>query len=144
MAEKQYKFEKNPPDLGNGTFINVLTTYQSTSIGDKCQNIVEKTGEACQVHHQAEFVKLAIFGTWGGLKNTQCLSKIARQCNQQVKNAIDICKRNGRHVINFLQTDYPNHPGPGLKTVVEIAHEENLDFSKKRNKTISADLLNPL
>ena len=69
---------------------------------------------------------------------------MARQCNQQVKNGIDSCRRNGRDVINFLQTDYPNHPGPGLKTVVEIAHEENLDFSNKRYKTISTDLLNPL
>ena len=131
MAEKQYKFEKNPPDLGNGTFITVLSTYKSTSIGHKCQNVVTNTGMVCQVQHQAEFVKLAIFGTQGGLKNTECISKIARQCNQQVKNAIDSCRRNGRHVINFLQTDYPNHPGPGLKTVVEIAHEENLDLSEK-------------
>ena len=51
---------------------------------------------------------------------------------QEVANSIDTCKSNGRTNINFLQVDYPNHPGPGLKTVVEIAHEENLKKSSQK------------
>ena len=127
LPEKQYKLDKPASDLGSGNFINVLSTYQNINIGSKCKSIVDSIGKSCQVHPEAEFVKLAIFGTHAWLKNspTKCLSTLARKCNQQVKNSIDICKNNGRANVNFLQVDYPNHPGPGLKTVVEIAHEEN-------------------
>ena len=43
---------------------------------------------------------------------------------------IDKCKDNGRNIINFLQADYPNYPGSGHKTIVEIAHEENINNLK--------------
>ena len=126
LPEKQYKLDE-ASDLGSGNFINVLSTYQNINIGSKCKSIVESIGKSCQVHPEADFVKLAIFGTHAWLKNspTKCLSTLARKCNQQVKNSIDICKSNGRANVNFLQVDYPNHPGPGLKTVVEIAYEDN-------------------
>ena len=92
----------------------------------------ENIGKICGVHPEAEFVKIALFGTHAKLKNspTKCLSKLARTCNQQTKNAIDTCRNSGRSTINFLQMDYPNYPGPGLKTVVDIAHEENLNLVK--------------
>ena len=108
------------------------------NIGTDCQKIVRGTGKACQAHSEAEFVKLAIFGTHGGLKNspTICLSTFARKCNQQVQNSIDICRKKGRSVINFLQTDYPNYPGAGLTTVVEVAHNENLKSVFKKNLNI--------
>ena len=102
------------------------------NIGTDCQNIVRRIGNACGGHSQAEFVKLAIFGMHGGLKDSpsKCLSTLARECNQQVQNSIDICHKNGRKNINFLQTDYPNYLGAGLKTVVQIAHDENLKQSR--------------
>merc|ERR1719273_1490966 len=52
MPEKQYKYGKDPLDLGDGKFITVLSTYQSTSIGDRCKNIVTNTEKVCQVHHE--------------------------------------------------------------------------------------------
>ena len=127
LPEKQYRYDKPAPNLGNGTLINILSTYRSMNIGTDCKNIVTSIGEICSRYPEADFVKLAIFGTHGGLKNSglKCLSTLARKCNPQVKNAINICRSNGRRNINFLQTDYPNHPGAGLKTVVEIAQEEN-------------------
>ena len=127
LPEKQYRYDKPAPNLGNGTLINILSTYRSMNIGTDCKNIVTSIGEICSGYPEADFVKLAIFGTHGGLKNSglKCLSTLARKCNPQVKNAINICRSNGRRNINFLQTDYPNHPGAGLKTVVEIAQEEN-------------------
>lgn len=127
LPEKQYRYDTPVPNLGNGTFVNILSTYRSINIGTDCKNIITSIGEICSGYPQADFVKLAIFGTHGGLKNSglKCLSRLARKCNPQVKNAIDICRSNGRGNINFLQTDYPNHPGAGLKSVVEIAHEEN-------------------
>ena len=127
LPEKQYRYDKPAPNLGNGTLINILSTYRSMNIGTDCKDIVTSIGEICSGYPEADFVKLAIFGTHGGLQNSglKCLSTLARKCNPQVKNAIDICRSNGRGNINFLQTDYPNHPGTGLKTVVEIAQEEN-------------------
>ena len=127
LPEKQYRYDKPAPNLGNGRLINILSTYFSMNIGTDCKNIVTSIGEICSGYPEADFVKLAIFGTHGGLKNSglKCLSTLARKCNPQVKNAINICRSNGRRNINFLQTDYPNHPGAGLKTVVEIAQEEN-------------------
>ena len=127
LPEKQYRYDKLAPNLGNGTLINILSTYRSMNIGTDCKDIVTSIGEICSDYPEADFVKLAIFGTHGGLKNSglKCLSTLARKCNPQVKNAIDICRSNGRGNINFLQTDYPNHPGAGLRTVVEIAQEEN-------------------
>ena len=132
LPEKQYKYDKPAPNLGNGILqprilINILSTHRSMNIGTDCKNIVTSIGEICSGYPEADFVKLAIFGTHGGLKNSglKCLSTLASKCNPQVKNAIDICRSNGRENINFLQTDYPNHPGAGLKTVVEIAQEEN-------------------
>ena len=118
------------------------------NIGTDCQNIVRGIGKACQAHPEAEFVKLAIIGTYAGFKNspTKCLSTLARRCNQQVQNSINICHKNGRKTINFLQIDYPNYPGAGLKTVVQIAHDENLKksramehFQLKRNDVKSMD-----
>ena len=102
------------------------------NIGTDCQNIVRGIGKACQAHPEAEFVKLAIIGTYAGFKNfpSRCLSTLARKCNQQVQNSINICHKNGRKTINFLQIDYPNYPGAGLKTVVQIAHDENLNKSR--------------
>ena len=91
-------------------------------------NIIDSTGKVCEVYPEAEFVKLAIFGTHAWLLNSpfNCLSTLARECNQQVQKSIDTCRKSGKRNVNFLQVDYPNYPGPGLKTVVEIAHEENL------------------
>ena len=127
LPEKQYRYDKPAPNLGNRMLINILSTYRSMNIGTDCKDIVTSIGEICSGFPEADFVKLAIFGTHGGLKNSglKCLSTLARKCNPQVKNAINICRSNGRRNINFLQTDYPNHPGAGLKTVVEIAQEEN-------------------
>jgi len=89
-------------------------------------------GETCKDHPEAEFIKLPVFGTHAGFKNSpmKCLSKLARQCNPQIKNAIDSCREKGRNIINFLQADYPNYPGSGHKTIVEIAHEENINNLK--------------
>ena len=39
------------------------------NIGTDCQNIVRGIGKACQAHPEAEFVKLAIIGTYAGFKN---------------------------------------------------------------------------
>ena len=136
LAEKQYKYNKPEADLGEGKFIGVLSTYRSMNIGTDCENIVNGIGETCQVHPEVEFVKLAIFGTHGGLKNspTNCLSKLARECNQQIQSSIDICHETGHRSINFLQIDYPNYPGAGLKTAVEIAYDENLEKSNIPNE----------
>ena len=89
MPEKQYKFDKPATDLGVGKFITILSTYESINIGNKCQSLVENIGKICGVHPEAEFVKIALFGTHAKLKNspTKCLSKLARTCNQQTKNA---------------------------------------------------------
>ena len=129
LPEKEYKHGKPALDLGPGKFINILTGYQGVSIGTNCSNVVKSIGEACSVHPEAEFVKLPVFVTHAGSKKSifKCLSNLARQCNPQVKNAIDICKDNGRSIINFLQADYPNYPSSGHKTIVEIAHEENIN-----------------
>ena len=148
LAEKQYKYKKPAYDLGEGKFIGILSTYEKMNIGNDCQNIVRHIGKACQAHSEAEFVKLAIFGTHGGLKNSpiNCLVTLARECNQQIQNSIDICHKNGRENINFLQTDYPNYLGASLKTVVQIAHDENLKksrtmdhFQLERNNVRSLD-----
>ena len=129
LPEKEYKLGKPVPDLGSGKFINVLQGYQGVNIGTNCSNVVKTMGETCNVHPSVEFVKLSVFGTHASLKNSpfKCLSKLARQCNPQIKNAIDRCRSNGRKVINFLLADYPNYPGSGHKTIVEIAHEENMN-----------------
>ena len=128
LSEKEYKLGEPVLNLGPGNFINVLTGYRSVRIGTNCSNVVKNMGETCNVHPEVEFVKLPVFGTHAKLKNSpfKCLSKLARQCNPQIKNAIDSCRDNGRNIINFLQADYPNHPGSGLKTIVEIAYEENM------------------
>ena len=132
LPEKEYKVDEPVLDLGLGKFIKVLTGYQAVSIGENCSNVVKSMGEACNVHPEAEFVKLPVFGTHSGMKNSplKCLSKLARQCNPQIKNAIDSCRDNGRNIINFLQADYPNYPSSGHKTIVEIAHEENINNLK--------------
>ena len=133
LPEKEYKRGKPVLDLGPvHKFINILSGYQGVSIGKNCSNVVKSIGETCSVHSEAEFVKLPVFVTHAGSKKSifKCLSKLARQCNPQVKNAIDICKDNGRSIINFLQADYPNYPASGLKTIVEIAHEENINNLK--------------
>ena len=132
LPEKEYKHGKPVSDLGPGNFINVLTGYRSGNIGTNCSNVVKNMGETCNVHPEVEFVKLPIFGTHSGMKNSpfKCLSKLARQCNPQIQNAIDKCKDNGRNIINLLQADYPNYPGSGYKTIVEIPHEENINNLK--------------
>ena len=136
LPEKEYKLSKPVSDLGPGNFINVLTAFQKVSIGTNCSNIVKSVGETCNVYSEVEFIKLPVFGTHAfknlGFKNSplKCLSKLARQCNPQIKNAINVCRDNGRNIINFLQADYPNYPGSGHKTIVEIAHEENINNLK--------------
>ena len=55
---------------------------------------------------------------------------MARPCNSQVEKSVEECKKS-RNIVNFLQQDYPNHPGPGGKTSVEIAFEENMKTALK-------------
>ena len=95
LPEKEYKHGKPVSDLGPGNFINVLTGYRSGNIGTNCSNVVKNMGETCNVHPEVEFVKLPIFGTHSGMKNSpfKCLSKLARQCNPQIQNAIDKCNK---------------------------------------------------
>ena len=108
----------------------VLSTYSSTKIGSECEKLPEKIEEACKQSKKADFTKLAIFSSAGKNFGT-CLWTMARKCNSQLEKTIDKCQKTGeKRVINFLQSDYPNYPGPNRKTNVELAYEQNLANSK--------------
>jgi len=59
---------------------------------------------------------------------------MARECNSRAAEAVDVCQ-NGLNednkVVNFVMMDYPNYPGPGGKTIVEIADRVNTQRAKK-------------
>ena len=120
--------DASPAHLTKG--VSVLSTFlKSSSIGDQCQNVVEHVRESCLKHPNTHLARLAIYGSHKSNAITNCLSTLARPCNSQVQHALDVCKLS-RNKVNFLQLDYPNYPGPGGKTVVEIAYEENMRMAQ--------------
>ena len=126
----EIKVKKDDIDVKNiyGS-VKILSTYSAINIGSKCKNLVNEIEKACKMALPTHFNKLAIFSNLG--KNLDsCLWTLARNCNSKLEDAVQKCKNgrseDGRAVINFLQSDYPNYPGPLGKTNVEIAYEENL------------------
>ena len=91
--------------------------------------MVKEVGDSCKTIEKVDFVKIDSYTTL--TKNIgSCIHKAGRKCNSQLQKVIQECKKNNRglHITNFLNEDYPNHPGPNKTTNVEIALQENLKF----------------
>ncbi len=81
--------------------------------------------------------QLSAFGTplRGGRLGTECLWDMARKCNRQVAAAVQAClEEENTDVVNFIQTDFPNYPGHGGLSLVELAHQLNLRRSSWRRR----------
>jgi hypothetical protein len=77
-----------------------------------------------------DLVKLSVFATF--VWNWMPLETMARECNPRAEETLRQC-HNGLipgHVVNFVLTDYPNYPGPGGKTIVELADTINTQRAK--------------
>ena len=120
IAEKRIKIDAEKPDFG-GKYVSVLSTFMS---GDECSTLVKNIEKNCR-DYEADFTKLALFVTHQGNSIFNCINTYARNCNAHVKTAIEKCQKS-KDFVNFLQSDYPNHPGKGIKSNVEIAFEYNL------------------
>jgi hypothetical protein len=121
IIEQQVKDGKPEPIPVLGG-LSVLSTYKAQGIGSQCNNVLNHIEKVCREKSYAKFVKLAVFGpyTFG-----TCLWDLARTCNSRLTHAVNLCKSNFP-VINFIQSDYPNYPGPkGGLTSVEVALLEN-------------------
>ena len=128
IGEVKVKVDKEIENIPGSQ--KVFSTYSSTKIGSECEKLPKKIEDACKRSEKADFNKLAIFSNAGKNIGT-CLWTMARKCNSQLERTIDMCKSaGGIPVINFLQSDYPNYPGPNRKTNVQLAYEQNLANSK--------------
>ena len=106
--------------------VTILSTYKSQNVGTACQNIVDQTGNVCQRKRETDLSKLAIFATHYKNNKLKCIHEHASDCNRQIKDSIQACKRqSGRKAVNFIQTDYPNYAPNGL-TSVQIAYDQNM------------------
>merc|ERR1719219_2249127 len=76
---------------------------------------------------KTDFNKIALFTAFTKHLDS-CLWSIARRCNSRTENILGSCKDDKAGM--WLQADYPNHPGPSGKTIVETAYDENLRKSK--------------
>lgn len=128
IPEQAFKSGTKNANWGSGNVAKILSSYNGINIGSKCEAIPSSAEQICREGAQEipdlDLVKVAIFGTHNANSITNCLWTMARRCNAQIQNAIDGCRKSVP-IVNFLQSDYPNFPGEGKKTTVEIAEEEN-------------------
>ena len=121
-------------DLNFEHKVRILSTYQGKNVGADCKDIVDQIGRVCERKQGTDLTKLAVFAThkknsWG-----KCINEYAPECNGQIRNAIQACKRQGgRQNINFIQSDYPNY-APNGYTSVDIAYDENLIQVQRKNQ----------
>ena len=129
--------------LGSNTeFKGGYFAYIFRYIGNKCSNVLTNGEEMCKkLSSKSDFVKLSVFATF--LWNWSPLDVMARACNSRAEDALTVCQQGldkDKKVVNFVMTDFPNFPGPGGKTIVEIAEQINTQraemfrtISSKRN-----------
>ena len=126
----EIKIHKDQPN--NNPYYNsvkILSTFSKFDIGNDCSAVVKEVGDSCKTTENIDFVKIDSYTTLA--KNIDfCIHKAGRKCNSQLQKVIQECKKNNHKIRkpNFLNEDYPNHPGPNKTTNVEIALRENLKF----------------
>jgi len=112
------------------TEASITTSYKARSVGSDCKYVLESNSAACQSDNQTEtdFLKLSFFSKFGkgGVIGTECVHKMARKCNQWVKQAVDSCNyRNFKP--NFVLVDYPNYQGLAENNIVELCNFVNME-----------------
>ena len=107
---------------------NVFSYFSSfRNVGRKCSNVVKALDTLCKKYaNETDLVKLSVFGTF--LWNWTPLEVLARTCNPRIENAFNRCQ-NGLNVaskyVNFILIDFPNYPGPGGKTILQLTDYVN-------------------
>ena len=112
------------------TDASITTSYKARSVGSDCKYVLESNSAACKSDNQTEtdFLKLSFFSKFGkgGVIGTECVHKMARKCNQWVKQAVDSCNyRNFKP--NFVLVDYPNYQGQAENNIVELCNTVNME-----------------
>ena len=117
-------------------------TIQNTNpyayIGEDCSNLISHVKKSCKI--KSDLINLVIavdIKKYSRNETNDCIRNIARKCNSLIPNITQACKENGQPIINFIQTVFPNYPGPNGKSLVEIAYEQNiLTFDNIKDKDI--------
>ena len=125
IGEIEVKMDSPENETIAGKTVAVLNTYKKMGVGSKCEKIVNHIQNACSStsRQKTDFNKIALFTAFTKHLDS-CLWSIARRCNSQTENVLQSCKDDKAGM--WLQADYPNHPGPSGKTIVETAYDENL------------------
>lgn len=109
---------------------SITTSYKARSVGSDCKYVLDTNSVACKSENQTEtdFLKLSFFSKFGkgGVIGTECVHKMARKCNQWVKQAVNSCNyRNFKP--NFVLVDYPNYQGQAEQSIVELCNSVNME-----------------
>jgi len=124
--------------------VTITTSYKAGDVGSDCRFVLETNSKACQSENQTEtdFLKLSLFSRFGkgGAIGTECVHKMARKCNQWVKQVILRCNYR-EFKPNFLLVDYPNYQGGANLNIVQVCHLVNVDRVKLMDKGKGNELL---
>eukprot|EP00092_Neocalanus_flemingeri_P033105 GFUD01036000.1.p1 GENE.GFUD01036000.1~~GFUD01036000.1.p1 ORF type:complete len:509 (-),score=111.87 GFUD01036000.1:306-1832(-) len=117
--------------------VTITTSYKAGDVDDDCSFVLKTNNEACKSENETEtdFLKLSFFSKFGkgGAIGTECIHKMARKCNQWVKQAVLRCHYRDFKP-NFLLVDYPNYQGRGEVNIVQLCQLVNMDRALLVNK----------
>ena len=112
--------------------VTVMTAYKAKSVGDDCSFVLETSDNTCKTENatRTNFLKLSPFSKFGkgGAFGTECVHKMARKCNQWIKQIVENCDYRVDKP-NFVLVDYPNYLGGNDVNIVEIFNEINIKRS---------------
>jgi len=111
-----------------------MQNYFFRNVGRKCYKVVKNAENVCRKYSDSDFIKLSVFGTF--VWNWTPLETMARECNSRALDAFKKCQGaleenvEKTKFVNFILTDFPNYPGKGRYTIVEIADSVNAQRAK--------------
>jgi len=117
--------------------VTITTSYKAKGVGSDCSYVLKTNYEACKSENETEtdFLKLSFFSKFGkgGAIGTECVHKMARKCNQWVKQSVATCNYRDFKP-NFLLVDYPNYQGGAELNIVQLCQLVNLDRTRLVDK----------
>lgn len=126
VREIKVKPDRTFPENKSDTEVFITSSYKAKHVSD-CSYLLERSQRTCssEMVRPTDFLKLSLFSKFGkgGALGLQCVSTMAKLCNQWVEGSIASCSSNPFRP-SMVIVDFPTYVGQA-RSLIELADAEN-------------------
>ena len=126
VREIKVKPDRTFPENKSDTEVYITSSYKASHVSD-CSYLLERSRLTChsEMIRPTDFLKLSLFSKFGkgGTLGLQCVSNMAKKCNQWVEGSIASCSSNPFRP-SMVLVDFPTYVGQA-QSLIELADAEN-------------------